>query len=359
MRTTGVVFHFLVAVVALIPFASLAQDVTSVTLERLRSEAEQIRREASEIGGSDSIFDALNKLRQRQFDLEEQQDRMKDLVVAVGGQLEDLEAYMLTEEARRIRERYDPVDEAKDNVRERFIEEVLVRIFGEVVRDLMGPASTAGDVLVSLELKRIKESNLAEFRRLVAEEKIRLRDMYVLQMMIEVERTHTATKVRQVEAMKAEYDLKMAEIADEHARLIRENDKTALPPVGPSATDYAKLMRDADSLDDLFQQVTALTGLPVEAWGWHMGARSLGTEKIAYCAPFSGVAGPVVYGTDVYDLSSTLCFAAVHAGMFTVESGGFARIIMVESDGAEGSTRNGVTSDGFGRGRQAFRFQRG
>lgn len=363
MRSISAVICLMAAIVAASPLAALAQEPTSVTLERLRAEAEQIRHEAGAAGNADTIFGALNNLRQRQFDLEEQEDRMKDLLVAVGGQLEGLEDYMRTEEARRVRERFDPVDESKDQVREKFLEEVLVRIFGEVARDLMGPASTAGEVLVTLELKRIKESNLDAFRELVAEEEVRLHDMYQLQMLIEIERTHAAARVRQVEAMKAAYDLKMAAIADEHARLIAEQEETApdAPPVEPGATDYAKLIRDADSLDDAFQQVTALTGLPVETWEWHWSARSLGTDKVAYCPPYSGVVAPVVYGTDVYDLSSTLCFAAVHAAMFTIESGGFARITMIESDGegVPGTTRNGVTSQAFGPGRPVFRFQRG
>lgn len=70
-----------------------------------------------------------------------------------------------------------------------------------------------------------------------------------------------------------------------------------------------------------------------------------------------GVASGSVWGTDVYTLDSTLAVAAVHAG--AVQSGEtrvVAVTILAPQASFAGSTRNGVTTSGWGQFPGAFKF---
>lgn len=61
-----------------------------------------------------------------------------------------------------------------------------------------------------------------------------------------------------------------------------------------------------------------------------------------------------VWGTDVYTLDSSLCNAAVHAGKLT-ESGGSVTVeLRPGEDSYKGTTRNGVTTNDYGKYGQSF-----
>ncbi len=56
-----------------------------------------------------------------------------------------------------------------------------------------------------------------------------------------------------------------------------------------------------------------------------------------------------VWGTDIYTLDSSICNAAVHAGKFTMESGGSVTIELRSGESSyKGTTRNGVKTNDFG-----------
>jgi hypothetical protein len=63
----------------------------------------------------------------------------------------------------------------------------------------------------------------------------------------------------------------------------------------------------------------------------------------------TGATGGTVWGTDVYTSDSNLAAAAVHAGVLRAGQVGYVRVKMVPAPpGFMGSTRHGVTSQGFG-----------
>lgn len=67
-----------------------------------------------------------------------------------------------------------------------------------------------------------------------------------------------------------------------------------------------------------------------------------------------------VFGTDVYTDDSSVCSAAVHAGVITAQTGGVVTIVIGAGLPAyQGSTRNGVTSGSYGAFRWSFSFERG
>jgi hypothetical protein len=69
--------------------------------------------------------------------------------------------------------------------------------------------------------------------------------------------------------------------------------------------------------------------------------------RFAYTCPANGTPGPV-WGTDVYTDDSSVCTAAVHAGLLTVAGGGNAVIEMRAGQSSyKGSTRNGITSSPY------------
>lgn len=70
----------------------------------------------------------------------------------------------------------------------------------------------------------------------------------------------------------------------------------------------------------------------------------------------SGCRFPTVWGTDVYTADSTICNAAIHAGVLTSE-GGVARIQITEvADEYVGSNRNGIESSSQATSSSSFIF---
>ena len=73
------------------------------------------------------------------------------------------------------------------------------------------------------------------------------------------------------------------------------------------------------------------------------------------CPPNTTARG--VWGTDIYTRDSRICTAAVHAGLITFADGGTVTIEMVAGQSSyTGSTRNGVTSAGWGSYYLSYRF---
>jgi LCCL domain len=69
--------------------------------------------------------------------------------------------------------------------------------------------------------------------------------------------------------------------------------------------------------------------------------------RFSYTCPANGTPGPV-WGTDVYTDDSSVCTAAVHAGLITVAGGGSVIIEMRAGQSSyTGSTRNGITSSPY------------
>jgi hypothetical protein len=79
-------------------------------------------------------------------------------------------------------------------------------------------------------------------------------------------------------------------------------------------------------------------------------------ERFAYVCPAGGVPGPV-WGSQLYTSDSSVCTAAVHAGLITFAAGG--RVVVEIRDGAgaySGTSRNGVTTSSYGRWIASFVF---
>jgi hypothetical protein len=65
-----------------------------------------------------------------------------------------------------------------------------------------------------------------------------------------------------------------------------------------------------------------------------------------------------VYGTDVYTDDSDVCAAAVHAGVIRMRDGSVTIEIRAGRSSYKGTTRNGITSDGYGEWSGSFVFAR-
>lgn len=65
-----------------------------------------------------------------------------------------------------------------------------------------------------------------------------------------------------------------------------------------------------------------------------------------------------VWGTDLYTTDSSICVAAVHAGVVK-EKGGPVRVMLAPGQGAySGSFRNGVTTSQWGSYQQSFKVSK-
>jgi hypothetical protein len=95
--------------------------------------------------------------------------------------------------------------------------------------------------------------------------------------------------------------------------------------------------------------------------GWSATAsqhRGRNGERLSYYCPAGGPAGGV-WGTDSYTDDSSVCGAAVHAGVVTIFGGGSVLIELRPGAGSyQGSTRNGLTSESFGPSPGSFVFVR-
>jgi hypothetical protein len=100
-------------------------------------------------------------------------------------------------------------------------------------------------------------------------------------------------------------------------------------------------------------------GAVPEDVSWQLNAagfRGKDGRLVAFACPPDGELR-TVWGTDVYTDDSSVCSAAVHAGLISVEDGG--RVVVEIAPGEEsyeGSERNGVTSTDYGPWDGSFTF---
>lgn len=93
---------------------------------------------------------------------------------------------------------------------------------------------------------------------------------------------------------------------------------------------------------------TILCDVPVITWNdtvfWHRAAKGF---QFTFECPYDGFPAPV-WGTDIYIEGSSICAAGVHAGVITLENGGYVTVEILPGEAFyQGSTRNGITSDSF------------
>lgn len=78
---------------------------------------------------------------------------------------------------------------------------------------------------------------------------------------------------------------------------------------------------------------------------------------VQYTCPANGTIGSV-WGTDTYTSDSSVCSAAVHAGIITVAEGGTVMIEITEGmDSYLGTTANGVKSESWAQWDASFTFR--
>jgi hypothetical protein len=99
------------------------------------------------------------------------------------------------------------------------------------------------------------------------------------------------------------------------------------------------------------------------AIGWGATATGLRGEhynsRRFFCPEVEDPGVHAVWGTDIYTDHSSICAAAVHAGVIGAEGG---EVVIQEVDGLEnydGTVRNGVTSADFGAWFFSFQFLEG
>jgi hypothetical protein len=100
-----------------------------------------------------------------------------------------------------------------------------------------------------------------------------------------------------------------------------------------------------------------------ETLDWSAHATSLENrigERFTFTCPPNGTLSTRVWGTDLYTHDSSICSAAVHAGVITVARGGTVTIEMRPgAPSYQGNTRNGVLSRSYGAWNGSFVFVAG
>jgi hypothetical protein len=95
-------------------------------------------------------------------------------------------------------------------------------------------------------------------------------------------------------------------------------------------------------------------------WGQNVTEfRGQNGRRVTLVCPPEGRSRGDVYGTDAYTDDSSVCIAAVHAGVITADRGGAVTIVMGEGrDRYEGTSRNGVETQSFNKTSGSFTFDR-
>lgn len=93
-------------------------------------------------------------------------------------------------------------------------------------------------------------------------------------------------------------------------------------------------------------------------WATHaVLLRGQNSKSFPFTCPTGGAPSGGLWGTDLYTDDSSICTAAVHAGLITLANGGMVTIeIRPGADSYVGSTRNGVTSSGYSAWSGSFAF---
>jgi LCCL domain len=100
-------------------------------------------------------------------------------------------------------------------------------------------------------------------------------------------------------------------------------------------------------------------GVETITWAASVTAlRGQNGKRVSYRCPANGTFGRV-WGTDVYTDDSSVCTAAVHAGLLSPQSGGIVTIeIRAGQASYAGTARNGVTTAGYGGWHGSYVFVR-
>jgi hypothetical protein len=101
---------------------------------------------------------------------------------------------------------------------------------------------------------------------------------------------------------------------------------------------------------------------PATTTTWKTQPNELGTDvgtRFTLTCPANGELSGRLWGTDIYTNDSSVCTAAVHAGLITVDRGGVITIeLRAGLSSYKGSIRNGATSADYGSWSGSFIFLR-
>ena len=104
-------------------------------------------------------------------------------------------------------------------------------------------------------------------------------------------------------------------------------------------------------------------GEQVEIIEWNETASKLNgklDQDFTYKCPQNGTVSSDVQGTDIYTSGSSICSAAVHAGVITARNGGKVRITIIQGENFYNpSKRNGVVSSRYESYPWSFKFMKG
>lgn len=108
----------------------------------------------------------------------------------------------------------------------------------------------------------------------------------------------------------------------------------------------------------IFLFVTFVSAQNSITWGTQAdNLRGQNGQQFTYICPAGGTISSRLWGTNLYTDDSSICTAAVHAGLIGTRNGGNVTIEIRPGAGSySGSTRSGVTSKSYGSWRGSFVF---
>lgn len=220
-----------------------AEPPRSETLVDLRVEAELARVRAAELGGADSPEGARRNVQGRIDALDERLRRMDEAITQVGGTIDGMKAWETSEEAREVWTKEDTIEDMLDpveNAGEAGIELGLIALGQPELAPLVILLDTS-EVAIR---KAAKELALRDLRQNIADQKVKLSDLYALRREIQQQRNAEARRLAEVNRAKQEFEDKTAEVNAERRSQVVERD--ARTPI----RDRANTVRDQGLTDE-------------------------------------------------------------------------------------------------------------
>lgn len=126
---------------------------------------------------------------------------------------------------------------------------------------------------------------------------------------------------------------------------------------GVTTNSYGSWSGSFIFLNSAGHPVVAELSTPTIGWSYDVTSlREQLNQDFTFRCPPNGSIGSV-WGTDTYTDDSSICSAAVHAGLITISDGGTVKIrIRPGLDSYTGTSRNGVTTSSYGSWSGSFIF---
>lgn len=333
-----------VASAVCLPILAFADEVAAERIAQLERLSREIREESIAVSGMANPGAAIGPQETRLTETRATIARLEEAAALAGVSKAEIEELGRAAKAGRL----EPDGRERDATGKFIAKQVGRQLVGQAAKRLLG---AVGRVLDAAEeggyylIRSMTARELAEMAKGEAERIALLEDL-ISASHLELEEQYE--NLARLKALQEESRQVFEALAEARQRETQTN-----------ATIHAVTARDMDSAGDeeeLAKHRAYIDGpRPAIEITWYTSSTNVDTHAVFDCPPnpdrsFSNV---FLYGTNRFAVGSTICVAAAHAGVISVERGGRVWLQMFELDRGVfvsfvGSEQNGIRSQSYG-----------